>query len=631
MKTDYDSLFSVVQTGIYIYNLVEGTNVYINQHYTKILGYTLEEVNNMSPQEFFNLFHPDDQKAITDHFAAVSKLKKGELSTIEYRFKSKENEWVWCLSQDAGYEYDEKGSIISFIGSFIDITDQKQTKTELQEITNSYKKLVENSPMGMFFYTLNEKDQLVFTNFNKAANQLLGIDNAQFVGKTIGEAFPPLLETEIPQRYHDAAAYGIPWSTEQVNYTDEKIAGAFEVVAFQTNPGSMVAVFDDITERKRTELAITESEELYRILADTSTDMIARHDEQGVFLYVSPACRLLLGYEPEELLGHSAFEFFHPDDLAELEKNRQQIIEQPVNTTVTFRIRKKNGDYTWFETNTHTVFDPITGDVVELHAASRDVSERIKAKQLIQQQNQMLKELNSSKDKFFSILSHDLRGPLTSVSLLLDWVANNFHAHSLDEIEKHIDVVTDSAKHLVSLVDDVLIWARSQSGKIPFNPQEINLSKVVPEAINTIKAAAAAKKISINIDSDEEIKLCADITMIKTILRNLISNAIKFTNKGGRIDVKAELNADFVTISVIDDGIGMSIDIKEKLFKISESISNLGTEKEKGTGIGLVICKEFVDKHDGSIWVDSEVGKGSKFTFRLPARFENFRSNEKIH
>ncbi len=622
MKNDFESVFSIVQTGIYVYDLSEGVNKYINNYYTDILGYTLEELNSMSPEAFLNLFHPNDQEVIVKHMSLVSKLKKGEVRAIEYRFKSKHKGWIWCLSQDTGYEYDDEGNMLSFVGSFIDVTKQKQAETALTEITHSYQKLVEKSPLGMHFYSLDDNNQLVFESANPAASKLLGIDNSQFIGKTIGEAFPPLLQTEVPKRYSDAAEHGITWTTEQVSYEDEKIAGAFEVIAFQTKPGSMVAIFDDITERKKAEDELTKSEELFRVLADTSTDMIARHDETGVFLYVSPACRILLGYEPEELLGHSAFEFFHPDDLVELQKNRERIIEQPVNTTVTFRFRKKNGEYTWFETNTHTIFDEKTGAVKELHGSSRDVSEKVKSRQLIQQQNQLLEGLNASKDKFFKILSHDLKSPLSSFSQLLNLLNNNMSDYSLEKIGHYISLISSSANNLVSLVDDVIMWASSQSGKIPFKPQEVSVNQVVQETIDILEATASAKNISIDLIDTNNSKLSADVDMLKTILRNLITNAIKFTHRGGQIDIKVEQDELNTEISVSDNGSGMTPDVKAKLFDISEFISKPGTEDEKGTGIGLVLCKEFVDRHNGDIWVESEINNGSTFSFTIPIKHE---------
>jgi len=234
----------------------------------------------------------------------------------------------------------------------------------------------------------------------------------------------------------------------------------------------------------------------------------------------------------------------------------------------------------------------------------------------------LLEGLNASKDKFFKILSHDLKSPLSSFSQLLNLLNNNMSDYSLEKIGHYISLISSSANNLVSLVDDVIMWASSQSGKIPFKPQEVSVNQVVQETIDILEATASAKNISIDLIDTNNSKLSADVDMLKTILRNLITNAIKFTHRGGQIDIKVEQDELNTEISVSDNGSGMTPDVKAKLFDISEFISKPGTEDEKGTGIGLVLCKEFVDRHNGDIWVESEINNGSTFSFTIPIKHE---------
>jgi signal transduction histidine kinase len=162
------------------------------------------------------------------------------------------------------------------------------------------------------------------------------------------------------------------------------------------------------------------------------------------------------------------------------------------------------------------------------------------------------------------------------------------------------------------------MWARSQQGEIPFKPQILSFTDICHDAIEVLKPSANAKNIELNYIASDEITVFADIDMLKTVLRNLVSNAIKFTNSGGRININAEENSGNVIISVSDNGVGITPDILAKLFDISEVITTKGTAKETGTGLGLLLCKEFVEKHGGKIWVESELGKGSEFKFTLP-------------
>ena len=236
--------------------------------------------------------------------------------------------------------------------------------------------------------------------------------------------------------------------------------------------------------------------------------------------------------------------------------------------------------------------------------------------------NRQLEKLNIDKDRFISILSHDLRSPFNNLLGLSEILIEDIRKIDIDEIEDIANNINKSARNLYNLLEDILLWARTQQGNIPFRPQVLSLSEICKNIIETLKPNANAKNIAINYSAIKHINVFADIDMIKTVLRNLVSNAIKFTNNSGAININAEKNSGIVTISVSDNGIGISSDNLAKLFDISEVLSTKGTAGETGTGLGLLLCKEFVEKHQGKIWVESEVGKGSDFKFTLPVSIE---------
>jgi len=229
-----------------------------------------------------------------------------------------------------------------------------------------------------------------------------------------------------------------------------------------------------------------------------------------------------------------------------------------------------------------------------------------------------LLQLNSDKDLFISILAHDLRSPFVSILGFLNLLVENIRTYDINEIEEHINIVSHAAKNTFNLLEDLIIWTQSQSGKLPYEPQKLNFSDICADAVEVLKLTANEKNITINQFVAEVIIVYADINMLKTVLRNLVSNAIKFTNLGGRIDIYAEKTQSNIIISVSDEGIGIAPEILNKLFDITQIHSTIGTADEKGTGLGLLLCKEFVEKHDGKIWVESELGKGSKFKLSLP-------------
>jgi signal transduction histidine kinase len=229
-----------------------------------------------------------------------------------------------------------------------------------------------------------------------------------------------------------------------------------------------------------------------------------------------------------------------------------------------------------------------------------------------------LSQLNLDKDRFISILSHDLKSPFNNLLGLTEALIEDIRSLSIDEIERMVQLINSTTRSTYNLLEDILLWTRTQSGKIPFNPQKHNFTDTCKNVIEILKPNADAKNITINCNNKAGLKVFADIDMLKTLLRNLVSNAIKFTFNGGVIDIVAIENSHAVSISVADNGVGIKPDNKAKLFDISEVFSTKGTEDEEGTGLGLLICKEFVEKHGGKIWVESEAGKGSDFNFTLP-------------
>ena len=244
--------------------------------------------------------------------------------------------------------------------------------------------------------------------------------------------------------------------------------------------------------------------------------------------------------------------------------------------------------------------------------------QKIKLEKLVAIKTSELYELNASKDKFFSIIAHDLKTPFNTIIGFSEMQKEGIESSNLDGIKEYAGLINTSAVQTLSLLENLLEWANSQTGIILFNPVEINLSELFNEEFNILNDMASAKNIKLYSLLTDDLKIIADKNMIKTILRNLISNAIKFTHKNGKVEVMAIIINDKVEISVSDSGIGMTNETMAKLFRIDANLSTRGTENEKGTGLGLFLCKEFVEKHGGMIWAESESGKGSVFKFCLP-------------
>ena len=232
-------------------------------------------------------------------------------------------------------------------------------------------------------------------------------------------------------------------------------------------------------------------------------------------------------------------------------------------------------------------------------------------------ETKLLKQ-NADKDLLLTILSHDLKSPFNSLLGLSEILTDDLHELKKEEIEKIATNINKTAQNTYNLLEDLLKWARTQQGTIPFHPESLSFVHICEEVLKTLKPNADAKNITINYSATDQLKFYADVDMLKTVLRNLVSNAIKFTNNGGEINIRAEENSESVTISVFDNGIGIAPHNLKKLFNISQTLTTKGTANESGTGLGLLLCQEFVAKHDGRLWVNSTFGKGSEFCFNIP-------------
>ncbi|MDP3352984.1 MAG: HAMP domain-containing sensor histidine kinase [Flavobacteriaceae bacterium] len=240
------------------------------------------------------------------------------------------------------------------------------------------------------------------------------------------------------------------------------------------------------------------------------------------------------------------------------------------------------------------------------------------ANKQIEQSNIELLKLNAEKDKFFSIIAHDLKSPFNSIIGFSELLIIKVQKKEMEAIEKYANIIQLSSMRAMDLLINLMDWARSQTGRMEFNPLNLDISILIDEIVLLLNDAALQKSITIHKNLVKQTIIYADKDMISMVLRNLISNAIKFTNIGGIITITTVESSNELLVSVGDNGVGIPKSSIEKLFRIDENFSTSGTQNEKGTGLGLILCKEFVEKHSGKLTVNSEIGKGSVFSFTIP-------------
>jgi len=251
----------------------------------------------------------------------------------------------------------------------------------------------------------------------------------------------------------------------------------------------------------------------------------------------------------------------------------------------------------------------------EFSVAFNKLIEDLREKKLMQDE---LKDLYATREKFISIISHDLKSPFNGILGFADILQQDYNDLRDDERKKYIGYIRDSATMAFKLLENLLDWSRIQTGRIQFTPEQLSLSRLVLENFLLLRPVADKKKIHLYSEIPTDAIAYADRNAVLTILRNLLNNAIKFTSPGGKIVVTSRIISTDTEVIVSDSGVGITKENLSKLFKLGENFKTEGTEKEKGTGLGLLLCKEFVEKNGGTIRAESEPGKGSRFIFSLP-------------
>ncbi|MBU2650679.1 MAG: hybrid sensor histidine kinase/response regulator [Bacteroidetes bacterium] len=250
----------------------------------------------------------------------------------------------------------------------------------------------------------------------------------------------------------------------------------------------------------------------------------------------------------------------------------------------------------------------------------RYAMEHKKAQLRLKESEAELRKSNATKDKFFSIIAHDLRSPFTALLSLSDILLKHYNDLDDDTKKEYIGMIKDSSENTFKLIENLLQWSRIQRGTIEINPSSFNICDLVNRTIGLLKQSADGKNIEITSCLNQELPAFADINMVDTVIRNLMMNSIKFTQPEGKISIEGHLDNNSIYLSIADTGVGMTQKTMDKLFKVEENKSTPGTAGELGTGLGLILCKEFITINKGDILVESEPGKGSKFTVVLPAK-----------
>ncbi len=374
--------------------------------------------------------------------------------------------------------------------------------------------------------------------------------------------------------------------------------------------------------------------EIIHAVVDTDYLNIAVFATEGKLLFANKPMNRLLGNNPKEKLLNPDF-----NKICQFpSKEKEPVFEgfltiggySEINYSLPALIYKKENQILILARED---FEKLQEQNKTLHLLNREINnlqrqlitEKKNLENTLQQLDETNRELtraNRQKDKFFSIIAHDLRSPFSSILGFAEILKDNIHELTTSEIEKYTAYIYNSSQSTFNLLINLLEWASLQRETIRFNPGFISINDVFTEVLNVLNEQAVKKNIAVETKIPQEMKWEADQNMLTSILRNLVSNAIKFTPREGKIKISARQTAHSLEISVSDNGIGMPEDALKKLFLNDFNETKKGTENEKGSGLGLALCKEFVEMHGGKIWAESQVDKGTTITFSIPGKTE---------
>ena len=408
-------------------------------------------------------------------------------------------------------------------------------------------------------------------------------------------------------------------------YTELSIS-SFEV----NDKNYIVMITRDITERKRAQKAIRESEEKYRNITENIDDFLYTFERIGNFmrpLFYTAAVEKITGYTQADFLSDSRLfmKIIHPDDFPVVKKKLSSFIKSKVQKSgeMEFRIINKQGNIVWVRNKVSFVKNT-AGKIVKLYGLVSDITLNRQAEEKLRKSTDELMKLNETKDRFISIISHDLRTPFSSILGFTDLLINDAELTN-EERKQYVNYIQESSRSMLSLVNSLLDWTRLQTGRIKFEPERVDAVAIIEKSIHTVSGDAMQKGVEIYSTVPKGKFVYVDKNLISQVFNNLLSNANKFTKQGDRItiSVKPATMMNFLEFSVRDTGQGIKSENLGKLFSVDTKFTTEGTAGEKGSGLGLSLVKEIIDKHGGKIWAESEYGKGSNFMFTLPVASAN--------
>ncbi len=354
-----------------------------------------------------------------------------------------------------------------------------------------------------------------------------------------------------------------------------------------------------------------------KVILNTISEPASFIDVNYKYIFVNSAFNKFYEKETDEIIGKTGVEIWGDEDFENKIKPRMEKCLNGEHVFFIYEGKLPNQQTKTLEINYYP-HKKSKGKIDGLIATAKDITEQKAAENALKKSEQRLKELNATKDKLFSIIGHDLKGPLNNIKGFSELIDEGFETYSQEEIREYNRLIFQLSQSVSDLLENLLTWSRSQRQKMTVTPRNISMRFIVDRCTSLLSQNAVQKQIRLKNSVPPETIVYADEEMITIVTRNLISNAIKFTGRGGTVSISVTPSDKHVVTAIKDTGMGISPNVQDHLFQPNSHQAAIGTEGEKGTGLGLIICKDLVERNNGEIWAESEPGKGSIFYYSLP-------------
>ncbi|NWG47308.1 MAG: PAS domain S-box protein [Alphaproteobacteria bacterium] len=561
------------------------------------------------------LLHQDDTGAAIAAIAEVARLA-GVAREVEFRLRGADRAWRWLSAELVDGTADPV--LNGIVVNARDVTRQRRERLQ-------YRKAERLARLGIWQMGMSGRE----FSYSDGFTEFLGYGRSDFTRdpefmytvihpddrERVRGIIRTMLRTGIGQFYNcRAQAADGSWRTVSTDVFVELDANG--------EAAALIGVSQDISEREEALTALQKSEAQHRLLTEQASDIIARADPDGTVTFVSPASRRILGYEPEELLGHAYRTHLHPDDTGEVVRMTAGCTRGEPDTSVTFRMRHRDGRWIWLEVTSRAVFGEGDETPTGYIYAARDVSERKTFELDLMAARERAETASRTKSRFLANMSHELRTPLNAILGFSELISSEtFGPTGSPKYTEYANLIFESGTLLLELINDLLDMSKIEAGKYELYREPIDLHELVQGCVRIVgqRAVDAGLALTVTCPTPGPVLDC-DKRAMKQILLNLLSNAIKFTPRGGRIGVGLEESADAITLTVTDSGIGIPAEDLPRLGQPFEQVVDDHTLAQSGSGLGLALVKALARMHEGTMEIRSTVGEGTTVSVRLPSR-----------